>query len=408
MFGNAGLLFVKTAGMIVEAGADALSKAIVNAVASAQAPFIVCDGNSCVSGPWRSDTLYVGMGPRPDGHYNKIGVRTADGVDYYSIPEELADATQSTLEEKARELRGVINELNNSRAQSSDPEFQKAMRSSMERYANVLRDVEGQLKAPPTANKLLTPSAFATALPVRGGKGAVADTFNDGRAFDSADGAIYQSAYSTSSLLGIPGRGSLQDLLLEPSRVKPIFGHQEEFNQGRYIGFAWGQANKAVFIYGSLQGLAGMVGGGGASGGGAIAAVAGLSLEAIVSGGIVATFTASGILSVHGEIADILDGHACAEAAGAEGAGAGEGSVRRITNEKHHPNSASPEPKNAQELFDRSLVDKEGVRWARGSDGTIHRFTKPRNGESHWNGSNAGPKPISMNDIPAHIRRLFR
>ena len=47
MFGNAGLLFVKTVGMIIEAGADALSKAIVNAVASAQAPFIVCDGNSC-------------------------------------------------------------------------------------------------------------------------------------------------------------------------------------------------------------------------------------------------------------------------------------------------------------------------------------------------------------------------
>lgn len=82
--------------------------------------------------------------------------------------------------------------------------------------------------------------------------------------------------------------------------------------------------------------------------------------------------------------------------------------VRRVSNPKHNPNSASPEPQNVQELFDRSIVDKKGVRWAKDSDGTIHRFSKPSNGESHWNGSTKGPKPIRMEDIPIEIRRALQ
>lgn len=60
---------------------------------------------------------------------------------------------------------------------------------------------------------------------------------------------------------------------------------------------------------------------------------------------------------------------------------------KRVTNEKHHPNSKSPEPKNVEELYERSIADKEGRRWAMDDDGTIHRFSAPRNGETHWNGS---------------------
>jgi hypothetical protein len=67
-----------------------------------------------------------------------------------------------------------------------------------------------------------------------------------------------------------------------------------------------------------------------------------------------------------------------------------EETPRRVTNPKHHPNSKSPEPENVQELFARSLVDKKGVRWAKDSDGIIHRFSRPINGETHWNGSTGG------------------
>ncbi len=80
---------------------------------------------------------------------------------------------------------------------------------------------------------------------------------------------------------------------------------------------------------------------------------------------------------------------------------------KRVTNPKHHPNSACPEPKNAQELFDNSIVDSNGVRWAEDSDGTIHRFSKPSNGESHWNGSAGGIKPIRKEDIPISIRKAL-
>jgi RHS repeat-associated protein len=79
----------------------------------------------------------------------------------------------------------------------------------------------------------------------------------------------------------------------------------------------------------------------------------------------------------------------------------------RVTNPKHHPNSASPEPTNAQELFDNSIVDNNGVRWAKDTDGTIHRFSKPSNGQSHWNGSTGGTDPIRLEDIPIAIRRAL-
>ncbi len=81
---------------------------------------------------------------------------------------------------------------------------------------------------------------------------------------------------------------------------------------------------------------------------------------------------------------------------------------RLISNPKHNPNSASPEPSNVQELFDKSVEDSTGVRWAKDSDGTIHRFSRPSNGETHWNGSTAGPKPIRTEDIPIQVRRVLQ
>jgi RHS repeat-associated protein len=81
---------------------------------------------------------------------------------------------------------------------------------------------------------------------------------------------------------------------------------------------------------------------------------------------------------------------------------------KRISNPKHHPNSASPEPTNVQELFDKSVADGRGVRWAKDADGTIHRFSAPSNGESHWNGSTSGSGGIRQEDIPIEIRRALQ
>ena len=86
----------------------------------------------------------------------------------------------------------------------------------------------------------------------------------------------------------------------------------------------------------------------------------------------------------------------------------GEPVPERVTNPKHNPNSASPEPSNAQELFNRSIVDNKGVRWTKDADGVIHRFSAPSNGQSHWNGSTTGVKPIRMDDIPIAIRRALQ
>jgi RHS repeat-associated protein len=79
----------------------------------------------------------------------------------------------------------------------------------------------------------------------------------------------------------------------------------------------------------------------------------------------------------------------------------------RITNPKHHPNSKSPEPQNADKLYENSVADKNGVRWAKDADGTIHRFSKPSNGQTHWNGSTSGVDPIKPQNIPVEIRRIF-
>jgi len=63
---------------------------------------------------------------------------------------------------------------------------------------------------------------------------------------------------------------------------------------------------------------------------------------------------------------------------------------------------------STRKLFDRSVADKNGVRWAKDSDGTIHLFSRPSNGESHWNGSTGGADPIQLKDIPIEIRRALQ
>jgi hypothetical protein len=80
---------------------------------------------------------------------------------------------------------------------------------------------------------------------------------------------------------------------------------------------------------------------------------------------------------------------------------------KRITNPKHHPNSKSPEPKNVDALYDKSVADKSGVRWSIDADGTLHRFSRPSNNQTHWNGSTGGSNPIQLQNVPAEIKNLF-
>ena len=75
--------------------------------------------------------------------------------------------------------------------------------------------------------------------------------------------------------------------------------------------------------------------------------------------------------------------------------------------EVHHPNSENPEPENADELYKKSIRDKNGVRWAKDENGVIHRFSKPSNGTSHWSGSTGDEIPIQERNIPNDILKLL-
>jgi RHS repeat-associated protein len=79
-----------------------------------------------------------------------------------------------------------------------------------------------------------------------------------------------------------------------------------------------------------------------------------------------------------------------------------------IHNPKHHPNSPSPEPANAVELFNNSIPAKDGTRWAKDERGVLHRFSKPSNGQSHWNGSTGGKRPIREQNVPDEIKKELK
>jgi hypothetical protein len=79
------------------------------------------------------------------------------------------------------------------------------------------------------------------------------------------------------------------------------------------------------------------------------------------------------------------------------------------SNPKHHPNSDSPEPGNVKELYDKSVPDKNGVRWTKDENGEMNRFSKPSNDNTHWNGTTdpKNPDPIQPQNIPNQIKRYW-
>lgn len=86
----------------------------------------------------------------------------------------------------------------------------------------------------------------------------------------------------------------------------------------------------------------------------------------------------------------------------------GAGRPRLVDNPKHHRFSESPQPSNVRTLYNRSIADRSGVRWAKDNDGVIHRFSRPSNGETHWNGSTAGKDPIQARNIPNDVLKQLK
>jgi hypothetical protein len=79
------------------------------------------------------------------------------------------------------------------------------------------------------------------------------------------------------------------------------------------------------------------------------------------------------------------------------------------SNPKHHQNArgnASQEPKNAKEMFEKSVKDptKDGTRWYKDKNGTLHRFMEHEKNKYHWNGSFSG-KPSQLN---GNVQKLYR
>ena len=79
------------------------------------------------------------------------------------------------------------------------------------------------------------------------------------------------------------------------------------------------------------------------------------------------------------------------------------------SNPKHHQNArgnVSQEPKNAKEMFEKSVKDptKDGTRWYKDKNGTLHRFMEHEKNKYHWNGSFSG-KPSQLN---GNVQKLYR
>jgi RHS repeat-associated protein len=75
-------------------------------------------------------------------------------------------------------------------------------------------------------------SAFYSNMP-----SAIADTFVDGRAFDCAHGSASQTLYT---MFG------WTEVIPDPGIRSPFYGHLEEYNTGRSIGYAAGQINNVI------------------------------------------------------------------------------------------------------------------------------------------------------------------
>ncbi len=122
-FRRVGLLFVKTAGMIIEAGVEALAKGLSNGMAD-QAGFLLCDGNSCVyhdlttgressdpsalvyGGYWNVNGEIVGVWSKANDHFQEQELENPNGVFWSSLGGTLAQAWEDTWDGDAGKAMG--------------------------------------------------------------------------------------------------------------------------------------------------------------------------------------------------------------------------------------------------------------------------------------------------------------
>ena len=76
---------------------------------------------------------------------------------------------------------------------------------------------------------------------------------------------------------------------------------------------------------------------------------------------------------------------------------------------KHHKNAkgnVGREPKNAKDMFKKSVKDPEkpNTRWYKDKNGTLHRFMEHEKHKFHWNGSYEG----KASQMDGNVQKLYR
>lgn len=191
--------------------------------------------------------------------------------------------------------------------------------------------------------------------------------------------------------------GNLIDHAISPSSISRGPG----FNAGERDGTTAAIAQAGAETGAGLT--ATTVGGGAALAGAPVAGVGAVPGVVVAGAGLLMT-THGAMVGTTG-LANLGAGPSGQEGGGKPGS---ENSVQLESNPKHHPNSASPEPKNAAELFKGSVEAKNGTRWVKDKNGVVHRYSAPSNGKTHWNGSTGGKDPIKPGEIPKEIRKELR
>ncbi len=140
----AGLMYIQTAGMIVAAGDDAVSKGLSNGMAD-QAGFLLCYDNSCVY-----QDLTTGLASTdpsaivPGGIWVQSASTTVQTSGQSGgMPPELAAATDEALEDEVTRLMKVIAKLNNE-IDALDEEIADIERQESRGDQNVLKAKRNQ------------------------------------------------------------------------------------------------------------------------------------------------------------------------------------------------------------------------------------------------------------------------
>jgi cytochrome c553 len=79
-------------------------------------------------------------------------------------------------------------------------------------------------------------------------------------------------------------------------------------------------------------------------------------------------------------------------------------------NPKHNQNAtgkASPEPSDASKVYEDAVEGPDGNWYGKNENGDVYRYSRPSNGETHWNGSSSGSNAIRSNNIPNIVKQTL-